>query len=149
MLTRAFRVRSDNAVSVAGAGKGKDPRMFLTHAAGPRSWLWAGTRRFMMKAMSTPPPQWKYLVRKPKSAYKQLFVKDRWVAARTIYGQSVGEDARTPEELAEDFDLPLEAVLEAIAYCESDPPEIREDWEREEAFMEAMGMNDPNYKHHA
>ena len=25
--------------------------------------------------------EWKYLVRKPKSNYQQLFVKDRWVAA--------------------------------------------------------------------
>ena len=87
---------------------------------------------------------YKYLVRKPKSSYKQLFVKDRWVSARTLYGQSVGEDARTPEQLAEDYDLPLEAVLESIAYCESDPLEIREDWEREEALMEASGMNEPN-----
>ena len=65
---------------------------------------------------------YKYLVRKTKSAYKQLFIKDRWVAARTFYGQSVGEDARTPEELAGDYDLPLEAALEAIAYCQSTPP---------------------------
>src|SRR5262245_14630396 len=77
--------------------------------------------------------QWKYLARKPRSAYKQLFVKDRWVAARTLYGQSVGEDARSAETLAKDYDLPLEAVLEAIAYCQSNPPEIREDWEREES----------------
>jgi hypothetical protein len=98
--------------------------------------------------MSTPTP-YKYLVRKPKSLYKQLFIKDRWVAARTIYGQSVGEDARTPEQLAEDFNVPLEAVLESIAYCQSNPPEIREDWEREEALMEASGMNDPNYKYNA
>jgi uncharacterized protein (DUF433 family) len=97
--------------------------------------------------MSTP-KNWKYLARKPKSAYKHLFIKDRWVSARTLYGQSVGEDARTPEELAEDYNLPLEAVLEAIAYCKSDPPEIREDWEREERIMEATGMNDPNYKFH-
>jgi uncharacterized protein (DUF433 family) len=92
-------------------------------------------------------PHWKYLVRKPKSVYKQLFIKDRWVAARTLYGQYVGEGARTAEELAEDYNLPLEAVREAIAYCESNPPEIREDWEREEALMEASGMNDPNYKY--
>jgi hypothetical protein len=59
----------------------------------------------------------------------------------------VGEGARTAEELAADFNVPLEAVREAIAYCESNPPEIREDWEREEALMEAAGMNDPNYKH--
>jgi uncharacterized protein (DUF433 family) len=94
-------------------------------------------------------PQWKYLVRKPMSLYKQLFIKDRWGAARTLYGQYVGEGARTAEELAEDFNVPLEAVREAIAYCESNPPEIREDWEREEALMEATGMNDPNYKYNA
>ena len=78
---------------------------------------------------------WKYLVRKPRSVYKQLFVKERWVAARTLYGQSVGEDARTPETLAKDYGRPVEAVLDAIAYCQSNPPEIREDWEREEASI--------------
>jgi hypothetical protein len=82
---------------------------------------------------------WKHLARKPKSAYKQLFVKDRWIAARTLYGQTLGEEARTPEELAGDYALPLEVVLEAIAYCESKPPEIREDWEREQAAMQKKG----------
>jgi len=100
------------------------------------------------EVMSTP-SQYKCLVRKPKSLYKQLFIKDRWVSARHIYGQSVGEDARTPEQLAEDFNVPLEAVLESIAYCKSDPPEIAEDFAAEEALMEADGMNDPNYKYHA
>jgi uncharacterized protein (DUF433 family) len=83
---------------------------------------------------------WKYLVRKPKSVYKQLFVRDRWVAARTLYGQTVGEDARSAQEVAADYDLPLEVVLEAIAYCESDPPEIREDWQREEASIQIKEM---------
>ena len=40
------------------------------------------------------------------------------------------------------------AVLEAIAYCESNPPELLEDYAREEALLEASGMNDPNYKYH-
>lgn len=56
------------------------------------------------------------------------------------------EEPRTPEEIAADYDLPLEAVKEAIAYCQTDPPEIREDFEREERIMEATGMNDPDYK---
>jgi hypothetical protein len=77
---------------------------------------------------------WKYLVRKPRSAYKQLFVRDRWVAARTLYGQTVGEEARTPSQVAVDYELPLEVVLEAIAYCKMNPPEIIEDWEREEGL---------------
>jgi hypothetical protein len=56
------------------------------------------------------------------------------------------EAPMTPAEIAADFDLPLAAVEEAIAYCQSDPPEIKEDQEREEKLMEASGMNDPDYK---
>ncbi len=54
----------------------------------------------------------------------------------------------TPPEIAADYDLLLEAVREAIAYCESNPPEIAEDYAREEAVMEASGENDPDYKYH-
>ncbi len=88
--------------------------------------------------------EWKYLARKPGSAYKQLFIKDRWIAARTLYGQTVGEEARWPEELARDYDLPLEIVLEAVAYCESKPKEIREDWEREQEAIRANGNSADN-----
>ena len=96
--------------------------------------------------MSTNPNQYKYLARKPKSSYKQLFIKDRWISARTLYGKYAREEEpMTPEEIAADYDLPLEAVREAIAYCESNPPELAEDYAREEARMEATGMNDPNY----
>jgi uncharacterized protein (DUF433 family) len=97
--------------------------------------------------MSTNSNPYKYLVRKPKSVYKQLFIKDRWISARTIYGKYVSEESpMTPEEIAADYDdLALEAVLEAIAYCESNPPEIASDYAAEEALMEATGMNDPHY----
>jgi hypothetical protein len=97
--------------------------------------------------MSTP-MTWKYLVRKPKSVYKQLFVKDRWVAARTLYGQTLGDEARTPEEVAGDYGLPLDVVLEAIAYCETRPPELREDWEREQAVLQITGreISDKGHK---
>ncbi len=94
---------------------------------------------------------WIYLARKPGSNYQQLFVKGRNIAARTLYGQYLdGDDGpgRTPEQLAEDFDLPIEAVREAVAYCECNPSELRADWEMEEALMEATGMNDPDYKYH-
>lgn len=96
--------------------------------------------------MSTNSTTYKYLVRKPKSVYKQLFIKDRWVSARTLYGMYAREESpMTPEEISVDYDLPLEAVQEAIAYCESDPPELAEDYAREEAIMEATGMNSPSY----
>ena len=96
-----------------------------------------------------PTTTWKFLESRPKSSYKQLFVKGLRLPARTIYGQYVNdEEPRTAEELAVDYDLPLEVVKEAIAYCETDPPEILEDWTRDQALMEAMGMKEPGYKWH-
>jgi uncharacterized protein (DUF433 family) len=89
---------------------------------------------------------WKHLAPNPKSKYKQLFIKGRRIRARVLYGWYKCAEPRTPEEIANDYGLPLEAIQEAIAYCESDPPEIREDFEREERIMEATGMNDPDYK---
>ncbi len=100
--------------------------------------------------MSTPTPQqWKHLEPRPGSFYRQLFIKGIRIKARDIYGRYVREETpMTPEEIAADLSLPLEAVLEAIAYCESNPPEIRKDFEREEALSEAAGLNDPSYKYH-
>jgi uncharacterized protein (DUF433 family) len=97
------------------------------------------------------PTPWKYLARKPGSSYRQLFIKGTRIAARTLYSVYVpGEDwpGMTVEEIAAESGLPVEAVREAIAYCESDPPEIRADLAMEERIMEATGMNDPNYKYH-
>lgn len=97
--------------------------------------------------MDTAFPTWKHLARKPGSCYKQLFVKGRNIAARTLYGRYMNEEEPlTPEEIAADYNLPLEVVREAIAYCASNPPEIAEDWAADEALAEATGMNDPDYK---
>jgi len=96
--------------------------------------------------MSKNSTAYKYLIRKPKSVYKQLFVKERWISARTLYGMYARDESpMTREEIAADYDLPLDAVVEAIAYCESNPPELTEDYAREEAVMQATGMNDPSY----
>jgi uncharacterized protein (DUF433 family) len=98
--------------------------------------------------MSSVSTQYKFLERNPKSNYKQLFVKGTKIFARTLYGRYMSEEEpMTPEEIAEDYSLPIDAVREAIAYCDTDPVAIREDFAREEALMEATGMNDPNYKY--
>lgn len=99
--------------------------------------------------MSTPAPtqtKWLHLAPNPRSNYKQLFIKGTRIRAFAVYAWSAcGEDSMTPEEIAVDMNLPLEAVREAIAYCQSNPPEIAEDSRREEALMEATGVNDPDY----
>jgi uncharacterized protein (DUF433 family) len=92
---------------------------------------------------------WKYLEPRPKSFYRQLFVKGTRMRARVLYGEYMSdEEPETPEQIAANYNLPLEAVQEAIAYCQSNPPEIQQDFQREEALMEATGMNDPDYKYH-
>ncbi len=99
--------------------------------------------------MSSVSTQYKFLERNPKSNYKQLFIKGTKIFARTLYGRYMSEEEpMTPEEIAEDYSLPIEAVREAIAYCDTDPVAIRQDFAREEAIMEATGMNDPDYKYH-
>jgi hypothetical protein len=57
------------------------------------------------------------------------------------------EEPMTPEEIAADYGMPLEAVQEAIAYCQSDPPEIKEDFERAERFFKAIGLDKPGGKY--
>lgn len=90
--------------------------------------------------------QYQYLAPNPKSQYEQLFIKGTRTRAITIYNMAGGdEEALTPEEIAADSGLPLEAILEAIAYIESKPVEVELDFAAEEALMEATGMNDPNY----
>ena len=94
---------------------------------------------------------YKYLERRPCSLYKQLFVKGMRIRAEILYSLTIPseEDGEvyTPEEVAASYGLPLEVVQEAIAYCESNPPEILADHAREERIAEATGENHPNYKY--
>ena len=89
---------------------------------------------------------WQYLAPNPNSSYQQLFVKGTRIRARVLYGMFVSaEEPMTPEQIASEFKLPAEAVKEAIDYCQSNPSEIAQDFEREQRLMEASGMNDPDY----
>lgn len=76
--------------------------------------------------------EYQYLLADYWSAYKGLFIKDpRKIRAEWIYRETVGEDARTPDEVARDFELPLEAVLEAIHYCTHNEVLLRKEREEE------------------
>jgi uncharacterized protein (DUF433 family) len=88
--------------------------------------------------MATVSTQYKFLERNPKSNYKQLFVKGTRLRARILYGAFMSEEEpRTVEQIAEDYILHVDAVREAVAYCESNPPELLEDYRREAAMVEA------------
>jgi uncharacterized protein (DUF433 family) len=98
--------------------------------------------------MNPPSTSYIHLAPNPKSAYKQLFVKGTRIRARVLYGWYACAEPMAPEQIAHEYGLPVEAVHEAIAYCESNPPELLEDYAREQALCEAAGMNEPDYKYH-
>src|SRR5262245_55967140 len=94
--------------------------------------------------MSEAKREWKHLERRPGSSYHQLCIKGKRIWAWTLYCEHVREGgSRTAEQLARDWDVPLEAVLEAIEYGKSDPPEIHEDFRKDQLRAELTGMNDP------
>jgi len=86
--------------------------------------------------MITSTATYTHLAPNPRSSYKQLFIKGTRIRARVIYGWYACEEPMTPEEIAVDYNLPVETVRECIAYCESNPPELQEDYAREEALAQ-------------
>jgi hypothetical protein len=60
--------------------------------------------------------QYKYLRPKRPSNYQQLYVDGR-IRAEVIYRETVGAEPLTPEEVAREYNIPVEAVHEAIDYC--------------------------------
>jgi uncharacterized protein (DUF433 family) len=86
---------------------------------------------------------YQFLERRPDSNYKQLFVKGRKIRAEVLYRQTVGLEPRTPEEVANGYNLPLEAVLEAIHYCINNEPLLRQERDQELAWIRARGLDKP------
>jgi uncharacterized protein (DUF433 family) len=91
--------------------------------------------------MSQPIRVWKHLVPNPRSNYRQLFVKGTRIRAEILYGWTVdGEEPMTLQEVADSYSLPTEVVQEAIAYCQTNPPEIDQDHAEEERRVKAAGF---------
>jgi uncharacterized protein (DUF433 family) len=88
--------------------------------------------------------RWQYLERDPLSSQRQLSIKGRRIKARTLAGAFFNaEEPRTVEQIAADWNVPIEAVREAIAYVESKPIELEQDFQFEEALVELAGHNEP------
>jgi uncharacterized protein (DUF433 family) len=60
---------------------------------------------------------YKFLEPRPTSNYRQLFLRGRNLRAEILYWATIGPEPRTPEEVAHDYTVSLEAVEEAVHYC--------------------------------
>jgi uncharacterized protein (DUF433 family) len=89
--------------------------------------------------------QYKYLAPRYGSNYRQYFLKGSKIRAEVLFAETVGPDARTPEQVAEDFEVPVEAVYEAIRYCQENEDVLDQDREMESASIRAHGWDKPPF----
>ena len=60
---------------------------------------------------------WRYLAPRSHSWKRQLFLKGRRLTAANVWYDMLANQM-TPEEAADNWDLPLEAIEEIVRYCE-------------------------------
>jgi len=75
--------------------------------------------------------RWMYLVARPHPWRRQLYVKGRKLLASTVWADKCA-NGMSVEEAAENWDLPVEAVLEITRYCESHLALLRMEAEEEQ-----------------
>jgi uncharacterized protein (DUF433 family) len=92
--------------------------------------------------MSQTEKQYKYLESRPGSNYRTLWIKGRRIRATVVDERIHGPDPRTPEEFAEGFQVPLEAVLEALDYVAQNRELVEEERRSEVAQLRALGLID-------
>jgi uncharacterized protein (DUF433 family) len=62
--------------------------------------------------------QWQYLEKRPDSWRQQLYIKGTRIKASVIYSDMIANQ-ETPQETAENWDLPLAVVEEVMEYCQT------------------------------
>jgi uncharacterized protein (DUF433 family) len=96
----------------------------------------------IIRSLQTTPEieNWQYLVVRPHAWRKQLYIKGRKLLASTIW-QDMTVNQMSPKEAAENWDLPLSVIYEAIHYCESHKELIKLEADEERYRLEAKGVN--------
>lgn len=83
--------------------------------------------------------EYKYLKPKQGSLYQQLFYGR--IRAEILYRETVGREPLTPTEVAQEYNVPVEAVLEAIDYCIKNKDLLDAERAREDAQIKADGRD--------
>ena len=83
--------------------------------------------------------EYKYLRPKRGSRYRQLFFGR--IRAEILCRETVGREPLTPQEVATEYNVPVEAVLEAIDYCVKNKDLLDAERAREEAEIRRAGRD--------
>jgi hypothetical protein len=87
--------------------------------------------------------QYRHLEPRPGSNYRQFFLKGRRIRAAVVDEVVNGPDPRTAEEFALEYQVPLDAVLEALDYVAENRPLIEQERDHEAARLRARGLLGP------
>jgi uncharacterized protein (DUF433 family) len=82
---------------------------------------------------------WQYLIARPHSWRKQLYIKGRKLLASTIW-RDMTANQMSPEQAAENWDLPLSAIYEAIDYCQKYQEILKLEADEERYRLEVKGV---------
>ena len=82
---------------------------------------------------------WTYLVERPHSWKKQLFVKGRRLTASQVY-LDMQANGLTSYEAAENWDLPFKAIEEVVRYCEQNVSLLRMESDEEKIYLSDNGV---------
>src|SRR6266446_378333 len=85
--------------------------------------------------------QYEFLESRPRSNYKQLWVKGRHMRAEVLYRCTTGVELESAEAVAREYGLPVEAVQEAIDYCTRNRELLEAERARESANIRARGWD--------
>jgi uncharacterized protein (DUF433 family) len=87
--------------------------------------------------------QYQHLEARPGSVYKQLWLKGRRIRTGHVWEIVHSPDYPTPEEVAEDYRIPIEAIREALDYVEHNMELIEQERQRDTDRLRAMGIKWP------
>jgi uncharacterized protein (DUF433 family) len=102
------------------------------------------TRLLIPELQPAPDGEWTFLVARPHPWRRQLFVKGRRLRTYTVW-MDMQANAMTPEEAADNWDLPLEVIKEILRYCESHRAllEMEAEEERRRLLEEGIRLEPP------
>ena len=82
---------------------------------------------------------YKYLESRPHRWWKQLYIKGRNMTVWQLVS-GILTDKQTPEEAANDYELPLGTVAESLLYCIDNWELIQTEREEEWEWLKAHGI---------
>ena len=82
---------------------------------------------------------WTYLVGRPHLWRRQLYVKGRRLSAYAVWSDMLA-NSMTPDQAAENWDLPVDAIDEIVRYCEANRALLAMEADEERRWLEERGV---------